>query len=50
MTGTGNPSPGPVAGTRMSAAAGRLVAAAGFRDLAWHHIYAGIINAVTATI
>ena len=30
--------------------AGRLVAAAGFRDLTWHHIYAGIINAVTATI
>lgn len=28
--------------------AGRLLRAAGFRDLAWHPLYAGIIKAVTA--
>jgi ubiquinone/menaquinone biosynthesis C-methylase UbiE len=30
--------------------AGQLLRAAGFRDLAWHDLYAVIINAVTATI
>jgi len=29
--------------------ASRLLSTAGFKDLAWHHLYAVIINAVTAT-